>query len=206
MRLNRIIKIVFTVVAIAITALTSSAQEELPASRGMTVGLKSNLLSDVALSPNIGVELELTPKWTLDISAQANLWTVDSRKWKHAFIQPEARYWFCESFAGHFLGVHAIGGAYNFGNLNLPFKMLGSDLRELKDKRYQGWAAGLGVAYGYAWPVAKHWNVEAEIGVGWMYTRFDSYPCAKCGSKLQENHPHNYVGPTKLAVNIEYLF
>lgn len=198
MRFKKIARIWIAAAVMAVAATSVSTAQ--------TVGLKSNLLSDVALSPNIGVEIGLAPKWTLDISGQANLWTVDNRKWKHALIQPEARYWFCQRFAGHFIGVHAIGGAYNFGRLNVPFKMLGSDFRELKDKRYQGWGAGAGIAYGYAWPVHKHWNIEAEIGVGWIYTKFDSYPCAVCGSKLDEKRPHNYVGPTKLAVNVEYLF
>ena len=80
------------------------------------------------------------------------------------------------------------------------------DFRKLLDNRYQGWGAGAGIAYGYAWPVHRHWNIEAEIGFGWIYTRFDSYPCAECGRKIDSDRPHNYVGPTKAALNIVYLF
>ena len=99
-----------------------------------------------------------------------------------------------------------MGGIYNFGKLNLPFNMLGSNLKELKDKRYQGWAAGAGVVYGYAWPLHKHWNIEAALGIGWLYTRFDSYPCQVCGTKIDRNKSHNYFGPTKLSVAVEYIF
>lgn len=170
------------------------------------VALKSNLLYDATLSPNLGIEIGLAPRWTLDISGNVNLWTVDGHKWKHWLVQPEARYWFCRRFAGHFVGLHAIGGQYNFGNLDINMKLLGNDFSKLKDRRYQGWGAGAGVAYGYAWPVHPHWNIEAELGIGWIYTRYDSYPCAKCGTKLESNRPHNYFGPTKAAVNIVYLF
>ena len=121
-------------------------------------------------------------------------------------MQPEARYWFCRRFAGHFLGFHALGGQFNFGNWNHGFDFLGSDFSRLKEMRYQGWGAGAGVAYGYAWPVHPHWNIEAEIGLGWIYTRYDSYPCSECGSKIADNKAHNYVGPTKLALNIVYIF
>lgn len=183
--------------AICIAAGTTQAQE---------VGLKTNLINDALLSPNLGVEVGLAPKWTLDVTGEINAWTVDGHKWKHWFVQPEARYWFCERFDGHFIGLHAITGQYNFGHLGLNFKFLNSDFRELLDKRYQGWGVGAGVAYGYAWPVAKHWNVEAEIGLGWIWTRFDSYPCAECGTRIDHNKTHNYVGPTKAAVNIVYLF
>lgn len=170
------------------------------------VAVKTNLLYDAALSPNLGLEVALAPKWTLDISGQGNFWTIDGHKWKHWMVQPEARYWLCRRFAGHFFGLHAIGGQYNLGNLNIPVNFLGTDFHNLKNKRYQGWGAGAGITYGYAFPVHPHWNIEAEIGVGWIYTRYDSYPCAECGSKIDDNRAHNYVGPTKAALNIVYLF
>ncbi len=175
--------------------------------RSQDVALKSNILYDATLSPNIGVEVGISPRWTFDLSGNLNLWTVgDGHKWRHWMLQPEARYWFCQRFAGHFLGFHALGGQYNFGNLDMGFKFLGTDFRNLKDRRYEGWGIGTGVAYGYAWPLSKHWNLEAEFGFGWVWTRFDSYPCAECGSKIDDGRVHNYVGPTKIAVNIEYVF
>lgn len=197
MRLN---KILLTLVA------TVTAWLAIPAANAQDVALKTNLINDIALSPNIGVEVGLAPKWTLDMTAEMNLWKVDGRSWKHLYFQPEARYWFCQRFSGHFIGFHALGGIYNFGKLNLPFNMLGSNLKELKDKRYQGWAVGAGVVYGYAWPLHKHWNIEAALGIGWLYTRFDSYPCQICGTKIDRNKSHNYFGPTKLSVAVEYIF
>ena len=174
--------------------------------RSQTVGIKSNLVSDALLSPNLGVEVGLAPKWTINLVGQVNFWTVNEHKWKHWLFQPEARYWFCDRFAGHFLGVHAIGGEYNFGNIRNGINFLGSNFSNLTDYRYQGWAAGAGVAYGYAWVLGKHWNLEAEVGIGWIYTRFDKYSCANCGRKLESDRPHNYFGPTKLSLNFEYIF
>lgn len=173
--------------------------------RAQEVALKTNLLSDAALSPNLGVEVKLAPQWTLDLTGQVNAWHVGDRRWKHWLVQPEARYWWCEAFSGHFVAAHLIGGQYNWGNLRLP-DFLGSDLSRLRDKRFQGWGAGLGVAYGYAWILDKHWNFEAEIGLGWIYTRYDEFNCQGCGRRIKENKPHNYVGPTKAALNIVYLF
>lgn len=184
--------------AIAFAAFTGNAQD---------AAIKTNLLYDAALSPNIGAEIGLAPRWTLDLSGNLNLWTVgNGHKWRHWLVQPEARYWFCQRFAGHFLGFHALGGQYNAGKLDLPFSFLGTNFRNLKDRRYEGWGVGAGVAYGYAWPVSKHWNIEAEFGFGWIWTKFDSYPCADCGNRLDHGKTHNYVGPTKIALNLVYLF
>ncbi|MDE5877591.1 MAG: DUF3575 domain-containing protein [Muribaculaceae bacterium] len=169
--------------------------------------LKTNLLYDAALSPNLGVEFRLAPKWTLDVSGQFNLWKLsEGKQWRHWAAMPEARYWFCNAFSGHFLALHVFGGQYNIGNVNLDFDFLGTDFSVLKDSRAQGWFTGAGIGYGYDWILSRHWSLEAEIGIGWAYTRYDRYPCAVCGRKLDDRRPHNYVGPTKAAVSIVYAF
>jgi len=175
--------------------------------RAQDVAVKTNLLSDAVLSPNLGIEIGLAPKWTLDVTGQFNGWTLShSRRWKHLTIQPEARYWFCDRFSGHFVGLHAHGGRYNIGGFDGKVNLLGTDARKLKDTRYQGWFVGAGVAYGYAWILNRHWNIEAEIGVGYSYTRYDRFRCAGCGKKVDSGKSHHYFGPTKAAINLVYLF
>lgn len=171
-----------------------------------TMGVKTNFVGDALLSPNISVEFGLDTHWTLDASYQANFWDLGGSKWKHWALQPEARYWFCERFAGHFIGAHAIGGEYNFGGIRNNFHFMGNDFSVLTDRRYQGWAAGAGLAYGYARVLGIHWNLEAELGIGWIYTRYGAYPCAECGDPIELGTPYNYFGLTKLALNLVYLF
>ena len=48
--------------------------------------------------------------------------------------------------------------------------------------------------------------MEAEIGLGYVYSRADKYECPRCGDQLENNEPHHYVGPTKVAVNLIYVF
>lgn len=177
------------------------------AAMGQKVALKNNLAGDALLNVNAGVEIGLAPKWTLDVPASFNAWTLShQRRWKHWMVQPGARYWFCNRFAGHFVGFHLHGGQYNIGGLHNDIKFLGTDFSKLRDSRYQGWFAGGGVSYGYAWILGKHWNLEGEIGFGYSYTRFDRYPCTHCGDKIESDKSHNYVGPTKATINIVYLF
>lgn len=171
------------------------------------VALKTNLLYDATLTANAGAEFQLAPRWSFDLSGNLNAWSIHGHKWKHWLVQPEARYWFCDAIAGHFVGAHLLGGQYNFGNIDLGgLKLPGTDFSVLKDTRHQGWYAGAGVAYGYSWILGRHWNLEAELGVGWVYTRYDVYPCAECGRRLEHNSCHHYVGPTKAAINLVYVF
>ena len=171
------------------------------------VAVKTNLLYDATATINAGIEFGLAPKWTLDLSGNFNGWTMShDRKWKHWMAQPEARYWFCDRFAGHFLGFHALGGQYNIGHLKNNIKFLGTDFSKLSDSRYQGWFIGAGIAYGYAWVLNKHWNLEGEIGVGYVYTEFNRFNCKGCGKKVEEDKNHHYFGPTKAAINLIYVF
>lgn len=176
-------------------------------SKAQSVAVKTNILYDVLLNANLGMEFGLAPKWTLDVSGDLNMWTLShDRRWKHWLVQPEARYWFCDRFSGHFLGLHVHGGQYNAGGLKNSISFLGSDFSQLSDTRYQGWFVGAGVAYGYTWILGRHWNFELEIGVGYAYTRYDRFRCAGCGKKIESDEPHHYVGPTKAAVNLVYVF
>lgn len=171
------------------------------------IGIKTNLVSDALLNANIGAEMRLSPKWSIDITGDFNFWDLShDRKWKHWTVMPEARYWLCDAMGGHFFGAHLLGGEFNVGNLDLPFSFLGTDFRQLRDNRFQGWLAGVGIAYGYSWLLSKHWNLEAEIGIGYVYARYDRFECADCGRKVESDRSHHYFGPTKAAINLVYVF
>lgn len=169
------------------------------------VSIKTNLLYDAGANVNIGAEYKVAKKWSIDVSADFNDWTIKGHKWKHWFVQPEGRYWFCDAFAKHFVGFHGIGGQYNLGNLDTKISFLGSDFSKLKDHRYQGWGLGAGISYGYALPLNPSWNLEFEIGLGYVYFKYDVFECQNCGKKTGNGH-HNYVGPTKAALNLVYIF
>lgn len=188
--------------AIMVAAIVGSGT-----AKAQNVALKTNLIYDALLNVNLGLEFKTAPKWSFDVNGNFNGWTLsDNKKWKHWMVQPEMRYWLCEAFMGNFFGLELHGGQYNMGNLNTDFTFLGTDFSKLKDHRFEGWYAGAGVTWGHAWILSTHWNMEVELGIGWSYTRSNVYPCAKCGTKLQEDKVHNYVGPTKAALNVVYVF
>jgi len=155
------------------------------------VAVKTNGLYWLTTTPNVGVEFATGNKWTLEVAGAYNPWTFnDDKKMRCWLVQPEMKYWFCEKFEGHFVGMH-VHGAQFFGGFH--------------EKRYDGYLAGFGFSYGYDWILSPHWNLEAEIGLGYAhlwYDESDRIPCLK--NKTPEHK--NYVGPTKLALSIVYLF
>lgn len=171
--------------------------------RAQDIAVKTNLLYDATTTLNLGVEIGLAEKWTLDISGNYNPWEFsNNRQLKHALLQPEARYWFCEKFNRHFVGVHAHGAIYNAGRLKLPFDIGDDGIRE---NRYKGWLAGAGVSYGYHWIIDRRWSLEAAIGIGYAYLGYDKYRiCEYCKEKKGHETDH-YFGPTKVALSLIYL-
>ena len=157
---------------------------------GQKVAVKTNLAYWATTTMNIGGEFALAPRQTLDATISYNpFYFRKNKKIMHWAVQPEWRYWPCRRLMGHFIGIHVHGGKYNGG---------------LKKYRYDGWFAGGGISYGYQWILNKRWSMEAEIGVGYARIDYDKYNCGKCGSKLDSGHK-NYIGPTKVALNIIYV-
>lgn len=82
-----------------------------------SVALKSNLLYDATTTMNLGLEIGLARKWTLDIPVNYNPWKLsDGKRLRHWGIQPEVRYWFCESFRRMFIGMHGHYADFNVGD------------------------------------------------------------------------------------------
>lgn len=168
--------------------------------------VKSNLLAGATATLNLGAEIGVAPKWTIDLSGSYNNWSKDENvKWKHFLVQPEARYWFCDRFSRHFVGAHLIGGGFNLRRIKNNLSIFGTDFSVLNNLRYQGFAYGAGVAYGFAFMLSKGLNLELEAGFGYAYLDYDVFKCSGCQRKVGSG-THHYVGPTKAAVNLVYVF
>ena len=148
-------------------------------SNAQEVGIKTNFAHWATASPNLGVEIGLGKKFTLDVSAGFNPFSFShNRQWKHWIVQPELRWWTCEHFNGHFLAIHAIGGGFNVGNLSFfPFSMWDG----LENNRYKG-----GAGYAHAW--------------------YDQYTGSEYSELVRSDANKNYWGITKLAISLVYLF
>ena len=158
--------------------------------QAQNVAFKTNALLWATTTTNIEAEVGLSNKSSLALMGAYNPWTFKVDKMMHTWaVQPEYKYWFCERFEGHFIGVHAHGAQF-FGGFH--------------SKRYDGYLVGAGVSWGYDWILSRHWNIEAQIGFGINYTWYkesDRLPCYKCGIDKDKT----FFSPTKLAISLVYV-
>ncbi len=145
---------------------------------------------------NLEAEVGLGQKTSLALSGLYNPWTFRDDKMMHlGALQPEFKYWFCERFEGHFIGIHAHGAQF-FGD----FWGLSRN-----NKRYDGYLVGAGISWGYDWILSNHWNLEVECGVGVNHTWYKESECLPC-MKASERKTKTFFSPTKLAISFVYLF
>lgn len=190
--MNAISRKLLGILLLALVSMAASAQH---------TAVKTNVLYWATATPNIALETRMARKWTAELSVGYNPFTFsDNKKLKHIAIQPEARYWLCSPYEGHFFGMHLIYSHYNAGGIDVPFGLFSN----LKRYRFQGDLGAAGIGYGYSWMLpGNHWSIEAEIGVGVGVTRYDKYECATCGSKVGSD-TKTMLMPTKAAVSLIY--
>ncbi len=175
------------------------------------VAIKTNLLYDASATINLGTEIGLGRRTTLDISGNYNAWNTNTElneKMRHLLIQPEFRYYFCERMQGHFIGTHAHMLQYNIcGNHWLPnvFKKV-SNFRNINEEksRYHGEGYGAGLVYGYNWVIAPRFNMEFTLGGGYVFFDYERYGPTKCDPYIEQNTKH-YWGLTKLGISLVYI-
>lgn len=195
---------------------------------GQQIAIKNNLLYDATASVNLALEFALADNLTVDVSGSYNPWVFPQKtynlrgdlikeyngKFKHLMIQPELRWWPCEKFSRHFLGLHAHYAVYNVGGLDFLPDGFGEYKRPngasyvyvdgIQNNRFEGWLAGAGVAYGYHLLISTRFSMEFTLGLGYTFLAYDKYKCGDCGEKLSNSQMH-FLGPTKAGLTAIFM-
>lgn len=164
--------------------------------RGIAVAVKTNLLSDVILAPNVEVEFPFNERWSLAVD-----WTFPWWLFKHNSYCEEllggtlqGRRYFGDRaargyFTGWFAGVYAGLGYYDF---------------QVPSKGVQGEYAHAGIAGGYSKRLGEYLNLEFELGIGGLLTQYRKYIPKENYTVLlyQETVWTTWVGPTRAKVSL----
>ena len=191
-----------------------------------TLALRTNLLYDATLSPNLGAEMRIDSLWSLGLNAGLNAWDIDkqkNKKWRHFLISPNVRKYFslkrdtlciygtrADGSYGvlrdsvitrraNYIELDAIYSHFNVGNVKFPFGMY----KSVRDRRLQGDLLALGGKYGYSWILARDWRVEAEAGIAIGYAWFKENDCDHCGAYYGKGD-RIFLLP-QLGINVVYI-
>lgn len=163
------------------------------------ISLKTNLLYDVLLIPNIGLDFYLKNNWSLSGNWMYAWWKNNNRHrfWRVYGGDIEVRRWFGvraseKSLTGHHLGLYAGIVTYDF---------------EWEHRGYLGdrWSYGGGISYGYAVPIARRLNLDFSIGVGYLGGEYKEYLPIDTHYVWQSTKQRHWFGPTKAEISLVWL-
>ena len=166
------------------------------------VALRTNLLYDATLSPNLGFDVRVDSAWTVGLLAGVNAWDIDkteNKKWRHMLFSLRARKFRKKLFEKGYYEGDLIYSHFNVGNIKFPFGLYSA----VKNHRLQGDLVALGGKYGYSWILARDWRIEAEGGIAVGYAWFKEYDCPHCGTFLG-NGDRIFLLP-QLGINVVYI-
>lgn len=165
--------------------------------------LKTNLLFDVVMMPNIEIEVPIGNRWSVDGEYTFPWWLFDNDKYCMQILMGglEGRYWLGNRkvreqkgvLTGHFLGLYAGGGKYDL---------------QWDDNGYQGeFFIAAGISYGWATSIARNLRLEFNIGIGVLRTNYRHYHTRDNYHTLlwQENGKYTWLGPTKAKISLVWL-
>ena len=169
--------------------------------------LKTNLLYDVLMVPNIGAELYLGKDWSVGANWMYAWWKNDVSHWYWRIYGGDihVRKWFGKKakekpFAGHHVGIYAQTLTFDFSTGGRGY-MAGEPGGNIWDRAC---FAG-GVEYGYSHPISRRLNLDFTIGIGYLGGTYHEYlPIDDC-YVWQFTKKQNWIGPTKAEVSLVWL-
>ena len=160
--------------------------------------LKSNLLYDALLVPNLSLEASIGSGWTLGAGGMLAWWSKDAkhRYWRIYGGGLEIRKYFgtlskSKPLQGHHLGIYGDFLTYDF---------------EFGAKGYQSKATyAAGIKYGYSHPIAKRLNLDFALGIGYLHSNYKTYVPRDGCYVYQETKKRKWLGPTQAEISLVWL-
>jgi hypothetical protein len=177
-----------------------SVSDSLTVSRKVTTisnwTLKTNLLYDFMLMPNLEIELLLSKQWSLSLEGQCAWWSWPDKNYTYqiAYGGPELRYWLKPkvSFSGHYIGIFYNGGLYDLHN---------------EDNGYRGECyLSTGLSYGYVQKLGRRFSLEFGLGAGYMTTKYKKYQPVNGRNVYLSTKHLDFIGPLKVKIALIWNF
>ncbi len=169
--------------------------------------IRTNMLYDAALVPNIGAEFYLGDGWTIGGNWMYAWWNSDKRHnyWRIYGGDLAVRKYFGslaeeKPLQGHHLGIYGQILTYDF-ELGGTGYIGGVPGGTLWDKMH--WGAG--IEYGYSLPVHRHFNIDFTLGIGYLGGEYWEYKPIDNHYVWQATKNRNWFGPTKLEISLVWL-
>lgn len=188
------------------------------------MAFKTDLISDAVAIPNLGMEIQLSDKFSLDISGMYSEWAYINKcdEYKVYGGRADLKYWFKGAMTkGFFIGLHGnllwytllANGTYLYQNAELCQETIctKNHFMSIGDKNYHdtpAWSVGLTLGYSFSLDKNRHWNLEFVGGLGYGQYSQNIFEKSNPWKLITVNAPESkgYVGVTRVNLNLVYKF
>lgn len=190
-----------------------------PSKAGYTFALKTNMLYDAALTPNIGVEFPIDSHFSVGANWMYAWWHNDHRnkQWKIYGGDINLRYYFGKPAAGSLNSIDTEAGTLRpmtghhiglYGQV-LVFQVANGGkgyITGIPGQNLWGkpWLGG-GIEYGYSMSIARRLNLDFTLGLGYISGEYRTYRPMDGHYVWQSSRRRNWVGPTKAEISLVWL-
>jgi len=194
------------------TVTGNSEEESVPAAQKKYIyipttwrmALKTNLAADAVLPGNLGLEFQLSDRFSLDVMGGYSQWNtvfpcIDTKVYG---ITPELRFYPKDAIRkGHFFGLHGNAVWYTT-------KWADGLIYQNISNEKPAWSVGL--TYGYLLGFGKNdrWGLEfyAGAGYGTYHQKVGQWNEVDQEWQLVDNHLKRHFGLTRFGINLTYRF
>lgn len=150
---------------------TLSAQEQEQGGQDKSLYIKGNALFAPIGILNIGLEKQISPKYTLQGDVFISPWkSFAGHELQIYSLSVEGRYYFKEAFKNWYLGVNIGAAAYNLQKWSYwndkSFENWNGEILINSNLYQKGFSVMLGVTAGYQFQLSERWNLDIYGTVG----------------------------------------
>lgn len=171
------------------------------------MSIKTNMLYDIAGTPNLSAEFYLGKGFSLSAGYTHAWWQKPEKHWCWRYQAAEAslRWWFgkrarLKPLQGHHIGLNyqILTYDFQFGNKGILAGKPGGTLIDRPSHI-------VALEYGYSVAIARRLNLDFVIGAGYNWGIFDEYIPIDGHDVWQSTKRRQYFGPTKAEVSLVWL-
>lgn len=177
------------------------------------MAIKTNLLYDALITPNIAVEFYLGRRWSLEGEFNYAWWNFNDKYFQRVEMGGiELRKWIgannrANPLTGWFLGAYGFAGNYDFMYGSTGEKSSRPGYRVQRNSGLHDLTYSAGLAAGCSIPIGRRLNLEFELGAGYLWGLYSTY---EYDAEYRDYHyidtkKRHYFGPTKIEISLSWL-
>ena len=166
----------------------SPAAEKTSVAGSYTLSLRANLLRWATLTPDLGLELRISPSWGIAVNGSWTSWSWNDADRRYALweVMPEVRYHMGKEKRGY------LGAMFKAGEFNYKLSATGK----------QGDLTGGGITGGYQLQLSDALSLDFSVAVGCLHADYEKYEVIDGVRVRAGKETENWWGPVNAGVTL----